>query len=113
MQFVFTDLKFILKDENLHLPLPDQGHLLNILEHFNFLIRYKASVWVVCTCFFILFIVFFFVYPCVYSMGPDTPSMVIDAHDCRQALGDAGPLLMGIKARGIWLYQSSEKLKVA
>lgn len=69
MQFVFTDLKSLLKDENLNLPLSDQGHLLNILEHFNFLIRYKASVWVVCMCFFYFIYCFLFCLPLRVQYG--------------------------------------------
>jgi len=50
---------------------------------------------------------------CVCCMGPDTAWMVMATHGCRQALGVAGPLLVGIKAGGIWLQPSSKKLKVA
>lgn len=48
---------------------------------------------------------------CVCSMGPDTAWMVMAAHGCRQALGGAGPLLVGIKAGGIWLQRSSKNSK--
>lgn len=48
---------------------------------------------------------------CVCSMGPDTAWMVVAAHGCRQALGGAGPLLVGIKAGGIWLQRSSKNSK--
>lgn len=48
---------------------------------------------------------------CVWSMGPDTAWMVMAAHGCRQAFGGAGPLLVGIKAGGIWLQRSSKNSK--
>lgn len=48
---------------------------------------------------------------CVCSMGPDTASTVMAAHGFRQALGGAGPLLVGIKAGGIWLQRSSKNSK--
>lgn len=44
-------------------------------------------------------------------MGPDTAWMVMAALGCRQALGGADPLLVGIKARGIWLQRSSKNSK--
>lgn len=47
--------------------------------------------------------------PC--SMGPDTAWMGMAVHGCRQALGVAGPLLVGIKAGGIWLQRSSKNSK--
>lgn len=45
------------------------------------------------------------------SMGPDIAWMVLAVHGCRQALGGAGPLLVGIKAGGIWLQRSSKNSK--
>lgn len=35
----------------------------------------------------------------MYSLGPDTPSVVIDAHDCRQALGGCRPSPDGDKSK--------------
>lgn len=64
-----------------------------------------------CVCVKVCCVSLCWVCVCVCSMGPDTAWMVMAAHGCRQALGGAGPLLVGIKAGGIWLQRSSKNSK--
>lgn len=102
--FFFPNLAFAVKDENLHLVF-HRGRLSEQLEEFNFLIRHQFSGWLVCGfLLFISFVFFSFVFRLACTVRvPTLASALIDAPDCRPALGDAGPLLVGIKARGIWL----------
>lgn len=85
--------------ENLHLAFPPRPFI-RPTGRVNVLIRYQVSRWVVCGSYYLfLFRCFPFGFVLVYSVGPDTGSVLIDAHDCRQAFGGCRPSPGGDKSK--------------